>query len=154
MKNLDRRTFLKLIGAASAIASVGSAPFLAKINKAGKVMSISASAKLPPAPYPALATKVVDGSVDLTQGTGILVSRVLRGDPDPSIALPGSTRVIRLVGAQPSGSLLRLHGVIDESSQIRAGEHREVEILVDTQRGTLTVPFAGGLVTLALANHS
>lgn len=150
MSRLDRRTFLKLAGAGSAVAGAGGLLSVGTRLAAGGRLAIRASGRLPAAPYPAAVTKLVEGTVDLSTRTGLLVSRVLRGHPEPAAALPGSDRLIRIKDVKRSGSTYRLAGVIDDRSLLRAGEPADVEVVVDLAAGKLTVPFAGSTVVLPL----
>ncbi|TME14625.1 MAG: twin-arginine translocation signal domain-containing protein [Chloroflexi bacterium] len=155
MKQMDRRSFLKLAGAGSAAAAAAAAiPIIASttIRETG-VLRFSASLGLPAPPLPSYATQVVEGSVDLSRGTGLVTSRVLAGHPGATsdIGLPGLARVIRITAATPDGARLRLRGLIEDRSQLRPGESPRVEIIVDRARGLLQAPFLGRAVELKLA---
>jgi hypothetical protein len=152
MKRLDRRTFLKLAGGGSVVAAAaavgGSAVLLPKTSR---YLTFRASTGLPAKPMPAMATKIIEGTVDLTAGTGIVSSRVLAGYPVPSqIALPGLTRLIRVTAANQEGALVRLTGIVDDRSQLQPGESPAFQITVDRVRGLVTAPLAGQTVTLTM----
>ncbi len=152
MKRVDRRTFLKLAGSSSvavAAAAVSGSALLQQLS--GKQLTFRASAGLPASPLPSMVTKIVEGQVDLSSGTGIVSSRVLAGYPTPSqVALPGLSRQIRVITATQAGGVVRLTGVVDDRSQLQAGEAPSMEILIDRGRGIVIAPLAGHNVTLAL----
>ncbi len=152
MKQVDRRTFLKLAGSGSVVAAAaavgGSAMLLPQTER---YLTFRASAGLPAKPLPSMATKIMEGTVDLRSGTGIVTSRVMAGHPLPSqIALPGLTRLIRITAAAQEGGLLRLTGLVDDRSQLQPGEAPGLEIVIDRGRGIVTAPLAGQQVTLKL----
>jgi hypothetical protein len=107
---------------------------------------------LPEAPLPSYATYLIEGTVDLAAGTGLLVSRVLAGHPDAqsNIGLPGLGRTIAVTQVQEQGSRLMLHGLVQDRSQLQPGESPEVTILVDRARGVLQAPFGRETVELRL----
>src|SRR6266571_3893279 len=108
---------------------------------------------LPKGRLPSYATHVVEGTVDLAAGTGLVTSRVLAGHPgEPSlIGLPGLSRVFKITNVDQDGKRIRLNGVIEDRSQLRRGENPAVEILVDQGRKLVHAPFAGRPSTLPLA---
>jgi hypothetical protein len=153
MKPIDRRTFIKLAGLGSAAAAVVSLPAAAVQSITGNGrLAFKATAGLPAKPLPAYATQVVEGTVDLNLGMGVVTSQVFAGHSEgvSNIALPGLTRVIRITGAHQMGATTQLTGVIDDRSSLSRGESSQVEILVDRARGIVRVPLAGNQVTLNL----
>jgi hypothetical protein len=152
MKRVDRRTFLKLAGSGSVLAAAAAVGGSAMLRpQADRYLAFRASAGLPTKPLPSMVTKIVEGNVDMESGTGIVSSRVLAGYPLPSqIALPGLTRLIRITAATRQGGRVRLTGVVDDRSQLQAGESPFVEILVDRKLGTVMAPLAGHMVTLTI----
>ena len=152
MKRVDRRTFLKLAGSGSvavAAAAVSGSAMLLPLTS--RQLTFRASTGLPARPLPSMVTKIVEGHVDLTSGTGIVNSRVLVGYPQPSqIALPGLSRLIRITAATQQGGMVRLTGVVDDRSQLQPGESSTFQITIDRVRGLVTAPLAGHNVTLTL----
>ncbi len=120
--------------------------------KAGGRFTFKATAGLPAKPLPAYATQVVEGTVDLNRGTGVVTSQIFAGHSEgiSDIAFPGLSRVVRITGAHQEGATTRLTGVIDDRSSLSRGESEQVEILVDRARGVVRVPLAGSQVTLNL----
>jgi hypothetical protein len=157
MEKMSRRNFVKLAGAGSAVAAASAAgvPLAAHaLSKRSGVLRFSATGGLPKKPLPSYATHVVDGSVDLTTGTGLVNSRVLAGHPgEPSmIGLPGLSRIYRITDVVADGPIFRLHGIVEDRSQLRRGESTKVEILVDQHKKLVHVPFSGNPSTLSLGS--
>ena len=155
MDQLDRKHFLTLAGVGT-VAAAGAAgiPLARHLTHADpKTITFHAATGLPQAPLPSYATQIVEGSVDLSHGTGLVTSRVLAGHPDATsaIGLPGLARVIRITTVQSEGQTLRLNGVIEDRSQLHRGESPKVEILIDHKRGLLHAPFLGQQIELKLA---
>jgi hypothetical protein len=155
MKEMDRRGFLKLAGTGSAVAAAAVAMPLIRSSAASDkgILRFSASLGLPVRPLPSYATQVVEGTIDLALGSGLVTSRVLAGHPEATsdIGLPGLARVIRIIGATADGARVRLRGLIEDRSQLRPGESPQVEIIVDKARGLVLAPFLGRQVELRLA---
>ena len=159
MNRVDRRGFLKLAGTGSAAVAAASLPGSTLLPAAAVAVtgaaaattfSFRAIAGLPASPA-SMATRIVEGHVDPVTGTGMVTSRVLAGHPSPSqIALPGLTRLIRINAVAQEGSVLRLQGVVDDRSQLLAGESPHVELVIDSGAGTLIAPVAGHRGTLTL----
>ena len=155
MKEMDRRGFLKLAGTGSAVAAAAVAmPLIGSSTTTDRgILRFSASLGLPERPLPSYATQLVEGTVDLARGTGVVTSRVLAGHPEATsdIGLPGLARVIRIVAANAEGARVRLRGLIEDRSQLRPDENPQVEIIVDKARGLVQAPFLGRQVELRLA---
>ena len=151
MEQMDRSTFMKLAGAGSVAAAVPMAGKLA--GQDHDRLQFKAVGGLPKAPLPSYATHLVEGTVDLHSGTGIVTMRVLAGHPGGTsgVGLPGLARIIRIDRVERDGRQYRLTGVIEDRSQLARGEAAEVEIVVDRKHGVVSAPFAGRRVTLPLA---
>jgi hypothetical protein len=155
MQPMNRRHLMKLVGVSAAFAAAGIAisPIARRAISQADVLRIRARLGLPQPPLPSYATYVVEGSLDLAAGTGVLTSRVVAGHPgDPSnIALPGLGRVMTITGVESQGSQLTLRGVIEDRSQLQPGEDPRVQLVVDQARGVLRAPLGGRPVVLNLA---
>ena len=90
MSSMDRRKFLGVVGAGSAAVTAAAAstaalsaaasPTVAPHPARGPgMLSFRAETGLPGHPWPAYATAVAEGSVDLRTGTGFVATRVLAG---------------------------------------------------------------------------
>ncbi|HLZ72846.1 MAG TPA: hypothetical protein VKV26_23325 [Dehalococcoidia bacterium] len=145
MQTVNRRRFLTLaaVGAAGAAGVAAAVPsIVGATHQPAGGLQLQARAGLPPSPWPAYATRLIEGRLDLKRGTGLLTSRVLAGHPDnPSaVSLPGMTRLIRITSIDASearGDALRLRGLIEDRSQLAPGESAEVELIIDHARGEL-----------------
>src|SRR5712691_9649854 len=134
MQTVKRRRILKLaaVGSVSAAAVMVPATSPAGRHSDG-AMHFQATAGLPPSPWPAYATQIIEGRVDLKRGTGLVTSRVLAGHPGDlsNIGLPGMTRLIRITSVSEDGSTLHLRGVVEDRSQLSSGESAQVDLVVD-----------------------
>ena len=87
MKNMDRRRMFKLAGAGSVIAAGAALPVVGRIaSQESNVFGFRATLGLPESPLPSYATYVVEGTVNLATGTGLVTSRLLAGHPDCPVA--------------------------------------------------------------------
>jgi hypothetical protein len=157
MKHIDRRRLIKLAGVGSAVAATAALPTFGQratqAEPAGHVFGFRATLGLPQAPLPSYATYVVQGSLDLLTGTGLITSRVLAGHPgDPSeIGLPGTARVIKVTQVRATGAQFEVRGVIEDRAQLQPGESPQVQLTLDRARGVLLAPFGGRMVSLTVA---
>lgn len=150
-RQVDRRTFLKLAGSGSVAVAAAAVSGSAMLPLTSRPLTFRASAGLPAKPMPSMVTKIVEGRVDMINGTGIVNSQVFVGYPEPSqIALPGLSRVIRITTATEHAGMVRLTGVVDDRSQLQPGEAPMFQIVVDRVQGLVTMPLAGHNVTLKL----
>jgi hypothetical protein len=150
---MNRRKIFKLAGIGSAVAAGAALPIvgmpaLERLDQLG----VRARLGLPEPPLPSYATYMIEGTLNLAKGSGVLISRVLAGHPDSEsdIGLPGLGRVIRVQSVDVRGDLLTVRGVVEDRSQLQAGESPEVEIVVDRKKGVMQAPFGGTSVTLNL----
>ena len=153
MTQIERRNFLKVAGAGSAVAVAGALPAASirpsaasRLGTTGSLLRFSAMAELPEKPLPSHVTQVIDGTVDLARGTGQVTSQVRAGHPQAlGMSIPDLTRIIRVTSASQTGQVVRLQGLI-QAHALHHGEGRAVMILVDIARGTVRAPFAGTMV--------
>jgi hypothetical protein len=152
MKEMDRGAFMKLAGASSVAAAVPMAGKLAAPDSR-RHLQFKAVGGLPEAPLPSYATHLIEGTVDLSSGTGVVTARVLAGHPGGTsgVGLPGLARIIRIEKVEAEGDNYRLVGIIEDRSQLRRGERADVELVVDRKRGVVRAPFLGREATLPLA---
>ncbi len=154
MPQVNRRHLFKLAGVGTVLVAGAALPAVARTrNDQPNQFSMRATLGLPEAPLPNYATYVIEGTVDLAAGTGLLASRVLAGHPDAqsNIGLPGLGRIIAVTQVEERGSQLTLRGLIQDRSQLQPGESPEVTLLVDRARGVLQAPFGRETVELRLS---
>ena len=153
MEDVDRRAFLKMVGVVSGSVAVGAAtPAIALAFRGPDVLAFRAVGGLPASGLPAYASYVLQGSVNLATRSGVLTRTVYAGAPDaPSeFALPGLSRVIRVTDVRVAGSVVDITGVIDDRSQLAAGESAFVAFRVDRAAGTVRAPFVASEVSLQI----
>lgn len=136
---IERRGFLKLAAAGSAAAATALAGAGRGHTIGDGPFSFRAIAPLPQPPHNAWAAHVVDGTVDLEKGLGLVTSCVMAA----GIALPGLTQVMRVTSASRQGQRVRLNTVVEDRSQLRQGESLQSLIVVDRSRSMVQAPFLG-----------
>lgn len=155
MQPIRRREFLGMVGtgsaAAAAAAVVPGAALLA--GGAAQTVAFHGESGLPARPWPAYATAVVSGSVDLRSGTGLMTSRLLAGQPGNAndIGLPGTIRVVRITRAREAGRQIHLQGVVEDRSSLRPGESAHVTAVIDRSARQLHTTVMGSALSLALS---
>jgi hypothetical protein len=158
MSELNRRDFLKIAGAGSAVlAAIGTG-----VVATGKVfrpdhavadapLTFRATAGLPQKPYPAYASLVVDGSVDPSAGTGTIRRAVYAGAPDAmsTIVFPGTERSYDVKGVTGTGDQLLVWAKVADRSTLEAGEPSTIRVRVDQRTGEVEAPFVNTQLTLS-----
>jgi hypothetical protein len=156
MENVNRRRLFKLAAVGSAVAATAALPLVGNVARPSEpdLLGVHATLGLPQSPLPSYATYVLEGTLDLVRGAGLLTSRVVAGHPDdPSeIGLPGLTRIIKVTQVGVNGPMLTVNGVIEDRSQLMPGESAQVQLSIDRRRGTVLAPFGDRVVTLNLAS--
>jgi hypothetical protein len=154
MQQVNRRHLFKLAGIGTVMAAGIGIPTVGTLRNAQQNhFQFRATLGLPEAPLPSYATYVIEGAVDLVAGTGLVASRVLAGHPDAqsNIGLPGMGRIVAITQVEERGSQLVLRGLVQDRSQLQAGESPEVELVVDRARETVQAPFGSQSVVLRFA---
>src|SRR2546421_977068 len=124
MKGINRRRFFQLAGMGSlaavtaAIPVLSTVPRLTSTSKQG-TYTFRAVTGLPSKPLPSYASYVLEGHVDLTTRSGVMMKTVFAGHPEAmsTVALPGLSRIIRITDVQDLGGTFRVRGVVDDRSQ-------------------------------------
>src|SRR5215472_17901225 len=135
MPSMDRRKFLGVAAAGTAavsaaaasaagLAAAAAAPAAASPAQGPGILHFRAETGLPGRPWPAYATAIAEGSVDLRSGVGFVATRVLAGQPgsQANIGLPGTARLVRITKAATAGGTLRLQGAVEDRSTLAKGE--------------------------------
>jgi len=153
MQQINRRNLFKLAGAGTVLAAGVAIPTVGRLRiDQHDLFQFRATLGLPEPPLPSYATYVVEGTLNLAAGTGLVTSRVLAGHPGaPSdIGLPGLGRIMNVTGVDDRGSQVTVRGLIEDRSQLQPGENHQVELVIDRARGVLQAPFGGRSVVLTL----
>jgi|SRR5579859_260438 len=155
MKGINRRSFLKLAGAGSAVAAAGvNLPGVSLLAGSAQASTLTfrAVAGLPAKPLPSYASYVVEGHVNLVARSGVVTKRLIAGGPEDmsAIALPGLSRIVRVTDVREANNGLHITGVVDDRSQLQRGESATVEFHVDRDQGALHTDFVGHAVELRL----
>jgi hypothetical protein len=154
MQQMNRRRVFKLAGVGTLLAAGVAIPTVGQLPIAQPdLFQFRATLGLPEPPLPSYATYVIEGTLNLAAGTGLVASRLLAGHPGaPSeIGLPGLGRIINVTGVDNRGSQLNVRGVIEDRSQLQPGESHQVEMVIDRDRGVVQAPFGSRSVVLTLA---
>lgn len=156
MPSMDRRKFLGVAAAGSAAVSAAglaaAAPAAASPTQGPGILHFRAETGLPGRPWPAYATAIAEGSVDLRSGAGFVATRVLAGPPDSraNIGLPGTARLVRITKAATAGGSLRLQGVVEDRSTLAKGESARKDFVLDQANKQLRTVIAGTEMFLTL----
>ncbi len=161
MNGINRRRFLQLAGAGSlAAATAGAAAVMPVLPSAPRLTAASkegsfrfrALAGMPTRPLPSYASYVIDGHVDLNTKTGIVTKSVFAGHPEgmSTVALPGLSRIVRIVDVEKLGGSFYIKGVIDDRSQLLQRESRNFKMRIDPSSGIVLTDFFGSEVQLIL----
>ena len=116
------------------------------------MLHFRAETGLPGRPWPAYATAMAEGSIDLRSGTGFVATRVLAGQPGSraDIGLPGTSRLVRITTARAGGSSVYLHGVVEDRSTLATGESARQNFVLDQAGGRFRAVIAGTEMSLVL----
>ncbi len=154
MKTLARRDFLKMAGAGAATVIAGAAvPVSGYFAWMGKnALRFRAVAGMPRAPWPAYASYVIEGIVDVRERSGSLVKSIYAGAPDAmsGIAFPGTVRSVRVTSVQESGQSVTITGEIAQKAALLHGESPTFSIVVDRSNGLAHADFLGHKVVMRL----
>ncbi len=153
MKQVDRRNFLKLAGAGTAVAAAALVPGTGLLTWiTGDTVKFRAVAGLPKKPLPAYASLVIEGNVDLDARTGWVTQSLLAGAPGAisNIAFPGTARAIHVTNVLRSHDRVEITGVIEATETLGRNESPNVTILIDRAQRTAKAGFFGHEVLLTV----
>lgn len=152
MKQVDRRQFLGMAAAGSAVALTAAAvPLTGVLTWTGeRALKFRAVAGLPKQPLPMYASFVVEGTVNLDRGTGTVTKSLYAGAPEAmsNILFPGTARSIRVTGVQWLGDTVKIAGIVDGAEKLAPREKGTVSILIDQREKTAQADFLGTPVVL------
>jgi hypothetical protein len=162
MKKLSRRSLLLWGGAGAAAATAGVAVPAITLLARGKsnTYAFRAVAGLPTdGKLPSYCSMVYEGHIDLTAKNGVVTRTMHAGYPQGSkgtdvspLVWPGFSQKIRVTDVQSAGNTLTVKGVIDDRSQVRAGESVNVTLTLDRSACKGSVPFSGSSFPAATSN--
>ena len=153
MKQIDRRNFLKLAGAGTAVAAAAVLPGTGLLTwVSSDVLKFRAVTGLPKKPLPAYASLVIEGKVDLSARTGWITQSLLAGAPGATsnIAFPGTTRAIQVTNVRRSHGTVEITGLVDGTNALAKNESRDVTFLIDRAQRTARAAFFGHEMVLAI----
>ncbi|HEX2913672.1 MAG TPA: twin-arginine translocation signal domain-containing protein [Chloroflexia bacterium] len=162
MSGLKRRKFLKLAGAGSVAATIGGvATATGSLNLARKLgsedqnsntITFRAITGMPQEPLPSYASYVIEGHVNLDTQSGTISKSVMAGNPEDmsNIALPGFSQLVRVTKAQQVDGIIQVEGMVDDRSQLQAGEAPEFVMHIDPTSRIVRASFFGSQIKLSL----
>jgi hypothetical protein len=121
-------------------------------TRKGSTYTFRAVVGLPQHPFPAYASYVVEGQVNLARQTGVITTTLFAGAPEAmsTVVFPGMTRVIRVTHVERSARTLLVSGSIDDRAHLWRGESGAVEIFIDPVAQLVRTGFLGVTVPLGL----
>ncbi len=155
MNTLSRRRFLALTGAGVvAVAAGGIALAVRQLTGSGqsRMLSFQAVTGLPSKPLLSYASYVINGNVNLSNGTGTITKYVYAGSPESMTSISLLTRVVRVTGVRQQGSAWHISGVVDNQAQLQREEDASFELLLDSASGVAQSTFFGSPIQLNLRN--
>lgn len=153
MNTLSRRRFLILSGTGVvAVAAGGIALAVRQLNGSSQrsMLSFQAVTGLPGKPLPSYASYVINGNVNVSNGTGTITKYIYAGPPESMTSISLLTRVVRVTGVRQQGNAWHISGVLDNQAQLQKGEDASFELLLDASRGIVQSTFFGSPIQLKL----
>ena len=123
-------------------------------NGQGNTLKFKAITALPAKPMPGYASYVIDGQVNLNNNTGAVTKNVFAGPPEEITNISLLTRNVRVTGVQQQGSTWHITGMVNNQTQIQAGEETTFTILLDPTHNLAQSTFFGSPIQLTLQNFS
>ena len=153
MKTLSRRRFLALTSASVvAVAAGGIALTVRQLTGSGqgRILSFQAMTGLPGKPLVSYASYVIEGKVNVSNGTGTITKYVYAGPPERMTNIALLTRVVRVTEVHRQGSAWQMSGVMENQAQLQRGEDVSFEVLLDPSRSVAHATFFGSPIQLHL----
>ena len=156
MNTFSRRQFLVFMGAGVVVIAGGAALTVRQLTgyAQGNILKFRAITGLPAKPMPSYASYVISGQVNLDNSTGAITKNVFAGPPEETTNISLLTRAVRVTGVQQQGSMWHITGVVNNQTQIQAGEETAFSILLDPTRNLAQTTFFGSPIQLTLQNFS
>ena len=157
MNTLSRRRFLILSGAGVvAVAAGGIALAVRQLTGSNQrsTLSFQAMTGLPGKPLLSYASYVINGNVNVSNGTGTITKYVYAGPPESMTSISLLSRVVRVTGVRQQGSAWHISGVVDNQAQLQRGEDASFELLLDSSSGVAQSTFFGSPIQLKLQRYA
>ncbi|HEX9132898.1 MAG TPA: hypothetical protein VF844_11460 [Ktedonobacteraceae bacterium] len=153
MNTLSRRRFLAFTGVGVVALAAGGVALVARQltgSGQGSTLSFQAVAGLPGKPLLSYASYVINGKVNVSNGTGMITKYVYAGPPESMTNISLLTLVVRVNGVRQEGSAWHITGVADNPAQLQRGEETTFELLLDGSSGVARSMFYGSPIQLKL----
>lgn len=157
MDTLSRRRFLVITGVGIvAVAASGVALAVRQLAGSGQGNSLSFQAVtgLPAKPLLSYASYVINGKVNVSNGTGTITKYVYTGPPESMTNISLLTRTVRVNGVSQQGSIWHITGVVDNQAQLQRGEETTFELQLDGSSGVANSTFFGSPIQLKLQSFA
>ena len=156
MNSFSRRQFLFFMGAGVVMLGGSAALTVRQLtaNAQGNTLKFKAITALPAKPMPGYASYVIDGQVNLNNNTGAITKNVFAGPPEEITNISLLTRNVRVTVVQRQGNKWHITGVVNNQSQVQAGEETTFSIVLDPTRNVAQSTFFGSPIELTLQNFS
>jgi hypothetical protein len=146
VKQVERRKFLKMAAAGSAVVAAAAALPIGILSWASpNRLKFRAVVGMPKRPLPTYASLVVEGNVDLDRGTGTVRQGLFLGHPGAmrNIIFPGTDRLISVTEVERSGDTVRITGLVNGGQMLGPRESANVVITIDRLAGLARAEFLG-----------
>jgi hypothetical protein len=156
MHSFSRRQFLVFMGAGVVMIAGGTALTVRQLTVNGQrnTLKFRAITGLPGKPMPSYASYVIAGQVNVSNNTGAITKNVFAGPPDETTTIALLTRNVRVTGIQQQESKWHITGVVNNQTQLQAGEETTFSILLDPTRNIAQTTFFGSPIQLTIQNFS
>lgn len=154
MNTLSRRRFLTLTGASLVAVAAGGIALAVRQFSGGQMLSFRALTGLPAKPLLSYASYVIEGSVNVSNGTGMITRYVYAGPPESLTNISLLTRPVRVTAVRQQGGVWHVNGVVENKAQLQRGEEASLEIQLDSSKGIARTTFFGSPLQLTLQKFS
>ena len=153
MNTLSRRRFLAFTGVGVVAAAAGGVALVVRQltgGGQGSTLIFQAMAGLPGKPLLSYASYVINGKVNVSNGTGTITKYDYAGPPESMTNISLLTRVVGVTGVRQEGSAWHITGVVENQAQLQSGEETTFELQLDGSSGVAHSTFFGSPIQLKL----
>ncbi len=153
MNTLSRRRFLAFTGVGVvAVAAGGVVLAVRQLTGSGQgnTLSFQAVTGLPSKPLLSYASYVIDGNVNVGNGSGTITKYVYAGPPESMTNISLLTRRVRVNGVSQQGSVWHITGVVENQARLQKGEETSFELLLNSSSNVARSTFLGSPIQLNL----